>query len=163
VKKHSLIYGLSLFLVLCLVWWLWSGMAKTLLLVLGGLSCLAVVVITWRMRILDDEGAPLELTLGALLYMPWLLWEIFKANLSVAWRILHPGLPIEPTVIRIKPSQRTELGQVIYGNSITLTPGTVTIDVEGGELIVHALTREAAEGLRSGAMDRRVSRLERRR
>jgi multicomponent Na+:H+ antiporter subunit E len=63
-------------------------------------------------------------------------------------------------VIRVKAGQRRDLGRVIYANSITLTPGTVSIDVEGDEILVHALTREAAEGLRSGVMDRKVCEFE---
>ena len=69
-------------------------------------------------------------------------------------------MPINPSVIEVKATQETELGQVIYANSITLTPGTVTIDIDKDIMIVHALTRSAAEGLESGDMDRRVSALE---
>jgi multicomponent Na+:H+ antiporter subunit E len=60
-------------------------------------------------------------------------------------------------LVRVKASQASELGQVIYANSITLTPGTVSIQVEGGEILVHALTTEMAEDLKGGEMDRRVT------
>ena len=63
-------------------------------------------------------------------------------------------------VIRVKAGQRTGLGLVVYANSITLTPGTVSIDIEGDTIVVHALTREAAEGVESGVMDQKVTALE---
>jgi multicomponent Na+:H+ antiporter subunit E len=66
-------------------------------------------------------------------------------------------------LIRVKTSQRRDAGRVIYANCITLTPGTVSIDVTGDEIVVHALTREAARDLASGEMDRRVTRYEGRR
>jgi multicomponent Na+:H+ antiporter subunit E len=82
------------------------------------------------------------------------------ANLDVARRILTPALPIAPTVIKVKASQKSELGQVIYANSITLTPGTVSLMVEEDGIIVHALSLEAAAELAAGDMDRRVTGME---
>jgi multicomponent Na+:H+ antiporter subunit E len=131
-----------------------------LLLGLGALSALLVVTIALRMDVLDREGHPIHLRPKALLYWPWLGWEIVKSNVDVARRILSPTLPISPTVIRLKASQKSELGKVIYANSITLTPGTVSIDIDGDKIEVHALTREAAQALRTGDMDRRVTRFE---
>jgi multicomponent Na+:H+ antiporter subunit E len=90
-----------------------------------------------------------------------LLWQIVLANVDVAKRILDPRLPISPTMITLKPTQRSEIGQVIYANSITLTPGTVTTSLSDGVLEVHALTRENADALLAGDMDRRVTALER--
>ncbi len=85
------------------------------------------------------------------------MWQIVIANIDVARRVLSPSLPISPTLIRVKASQSTDLGQAIYANSITLTPGTISIDVEDGEILVHALTREGAQSLLDGEMDRRVT------
>ncbi len=151
---------LSLFILLAAIWLLLSGYYTTLLLALGALSCALVVVLCRRMDIIDPEGHPNHLFLGLLLYIPWLLWEICKSNIDIARRILDPKLPISPSVVRIKTSQKTHLGQVIYANSITLTPGTVSVEVEEGEIIVHALTSETAAALLEGSMDRRVTRLE---
>ncbi|MEE8216319.1 MAG: Na+/H+ antiporter subunit E, partial [Acidiferrobacterales bacterium] len=131
-----------------------------LLIGLGALSVLLVVTIALRMGVVDREGHPIHLSPKALLYWPWLAWEIVKSNVDVARRILSPTLPISPTVIRLKASQKSELGKVIYANSITLTPGTVSIDIDGDKIEVHALTREAAQALRTGDMDRRVTRFE---
>lgn len=157
---EKLKYTISLGLVLFGVWLLWSGHFTPLLLSFGVISCVAVVAIARKMKIVDRESAPVEVTLRALLYLPWLVWEIVKANVDVARRILDPRLPISPRIIKVKAGQRHDIARVIYANSITLTPGTVSIDVEGDEITVHALTEEAARGVESGEMDRRVTHLE---
>ena len=74
--------------------------------------------------------------------------------------ILDPRLPISPTLVRFKPSQRSDLGLVIHANSITLTPGTLTIEASAGEFLVHGLTREGAEGCIDSEMDRRATAFE---
>lgn len=142
------------------VWLLWSGIYQPLIIGLGVASCVAVVLISRSMGIVDDEGAPIHLTLGLLTYIPWLTWAIIKANVDVALRILKPSLPISPRLIRITPGQKTDVGLVVYANSITLTPGTVTCEAEGSEFVIHALTKEAADDVATGDMDRRVTRLE---
>ena len=146
--------------MLYLLWMLLSGHTEPLLLWLGLASVTVTVLIANRMDVIDREGHPIHLSLKGLVYWPWLLWEIAKANVDVARVILRRDMPIEPAVLNIEGSQKRELGHVIYGNSITLTPGTVTVDLEGGKLQVHALTRLAADGLLSGEMDRRVALLE---
>ena len=83
-----------------------------------------------------------------------------KANLDVAKIILTPSLPISPRLIRVPGTQRTDMGLVTYANSITLTPGTITLDVRDGYLLVHALTAESAAGVRTGEMDAKVTALE---
>lgn len=112
------------------------------------------------MDVADHEGHPIHLTWRAGTYWPWLFVEIIKSNIDVARLILDPKLPISPTVIKVKATQVDDLGHVIYANSITLTPGTVTMDVRGGTLEVHAITQDIAEGLMSGEMDRRVTQME---
>ncbi len=153
-------YSIGLGLVLVAVWLLLSGHYTLLLLSLGAVSCAGVLAISIRMNVVDREGAPVELPLRALRYLPWLLWEIMKANVDVAGRILRPGMPISPRLIKVRCTQTHDIGRVIFANSITLTPGTVSVDTRGDEITVHALTAEAAEGLIEGHMDRRVTRLE---
>jgi multicomponent Na+:H+ antiporter subunit E len=145
---------------LYLVWLLLSAIFEPLILAFGLVSCLGVVAIAHRMEVIDHEGHPIHLGRKAVGYWPWLALEITKANLDVARRIIDPGLPISPTLVKLKTSQKSELGQVIYANSITLTPGTVSIDVEGDEITVHALSAEAAAELEKGDMDRRVTAME---
>ena len=156
--KRLLILGV----VLSGIWLLWSGHFEGLLLGLGGASILFVVLLSNHLKLVDEESVPTGLhypTLAA--YLPWLALEIVKANLDVARRIIRPGpLDISPRMIRVPASQRTELGRVIYANSITLTPGTISVDLKGGEILVHALHAEAAQGVESGDMDRRCTALE---
>ncbi len=153
-------YPIGLGLALVASWLLWSGHYTPLLLSLGAVSCAGVLIIALKMKVVDREGAPVELPLRSLRYLPWLLWEIVKANLHVAARILHPRMPISPRLITVRCTQTHDIGRVIYANSITLTPGTVSVDTHGEEITVHALTDEAAEDLLAGTMDRRVTRME---
>ena len=113
-----------------------------------------------RMGIVDAEGLPLDLVPGLLRYAPWLFGTVIQANFDVARRILHPRLPITPMVIRVPAEQRTAPGRVSYANSITLTPGTISLEVSDDEIEVHALSVDAAEELQSGEMGRRVVALE---
>ncbi len=151
---------LSLAVFSMAVWLLWSGHYTSLLIAFGVVSSVFVALTAKRMNVADAEGHPVHLLFRLVFYVPWLVWAIFKSNIDIALRILNPGLPISPRLIKVKTSQKTDLGRVIYANSITLTPGTVTVDVEGDEFTVHALTRGTAEDLESGDMDRRVTRAE---
>jgi multicomponent Na+:H+ antiporter subunit E len=153
-------YGISLSLALFSTWLLLSGHYTSFLVSLGAISVVVVVAVVGRMGILDRDAAPLHLTPRFQFYLPWLVWQIAKSNLSVLRCILSPRLPISPRVIHTPATQRSELGQIIFANSITLTPGTVSIDLRAGEITVHALTNEAAEELQSGAMDRHVRAIE---
>ena len=152
--------ALALFLLLLGTWLLASGHYTPMLVTFGVLSCLGVVVLCSRMGIVDEEAVPVHLLGRAMAYVPWLVVEVFKANVDVARRVLDPDLPVSPEVFEVEASQRTDLGQVLYANSITLTPGTVSILAGDGRITVHAIAREVADGLREGEMDRRVSRLE---
>lgn len=142
------------------VWLLLSGHLEPLLLGLGLLSCALVVVIAVRMDVVDHEGVPVHLTRHLLAYLPWLVKEMVKANLAVMRVVLSPALPISPTIVRFRGLQKTDLGRVIFANSITLTPGTITVGVRGEELIVHALVSGFVDGMEEGDMNRRVAALE---
>lgn len=155
-----MIRSLILFAHLMLVWLLLSGHYTVTMITYGALSCAGIVALGAYLRILDREALPTHLGLQPFLYLPWLLKEIVLSNLSVAKVILDPKLPIHPRILRIQVSQKTDVGQVLYANSITLTPGTVTLDVRNDEFLVHALTTDSAEGLLSGEMDRRVAKVE---
>ena len=145
---------------LAVFWLLWSGHLEPALLAYGALSCLIVLVVSLRLDVVDPEALPVQFGLRPLLYLPWLIFEIAKANVDVAKVILRPTLSIYPHLIRVRASQRSDVGQVVYANSITLTPGTISLDVRDGKILVHALTKEAAEGVESGEMDRRVTWME---
>lgn len=155
-------HAVKLGAVLFALWLLLSGHFTPLLLGLGLLSTAFVVLIALRMDVVDHEGQPFHLrALATLGYWTWLGREVIKSNLDVTRRILDPRLPIRPTVARVRSTQRTDLGRVIYANSITLTPGTVALNVQDDAIEVHALSREAVQALEEGEMDRRVTALER--
>ena len=157
--KYAVALGMTLFGV----WLLWSGHYNPLLISFGAVSCLLVVLLSWRMDIVDEEAAPVQLGLRPFIfYAPWLAWRIVLANIDVARLILDPQLPVSPVIVRVKASQKGDLGRVIYANSITLTPGTVSVDMMGDVITVHALTTKFAESDQSGDMDRRVTQLEER-
>lgn len=156
-----MLHAASVFLVLYAFWLLLSGLFTPFLLAAGAGCALAVLAFARRMDVIDREGHPIHLGWRALFsYWPWLVWEIARSSWDVSRRILDPRLPISPTLARFRPSQKSELGLVIHANSITLTPGTVAVEVEADEFLVHALTREAAGGLAGSEMDRRVAALE---
>ncbi len=155
-----MLHAVSLGGALGLLWLLLSGIFETWLLALGLCSIVVIVLFANRMDVIDHEGHPIHISWRALMFWPWLAWEIVKANIDVARIILHPKMPITPTILDIKASQVTELGHVFYANSITLTPGTVTLRLRDGFMEVHALTPTAIEGLLGGEMDRRVRAVE---
>jgi len=153
-------HAISLTLVLFGTWLLLSGHYVPLILAFGVVSSVLAVIVSMRMDLIDHEGHPIHLSWRAVIYWPWLLGQIVLANLDVVRRILSPGLNISPCVVVLDAGQQTELGKVIYANSITLTPGTVTMELERSQLIVHALSRDAAADLAGGEMDRRVTTME---
>ena len=154
--------AVSLFATLLAFWLLLSGHYEPFLIAVGIVAAAAMVGLAHRMDVMDHEGHPVHLGAGVLWYWPWLAKEIVKSGLQVSRVILDPRLPIEPTLVRFRPSQKTDVGLTVHANSITLTPGTISVEVAPGEFLVHALTREGAEGVGAGSpMDERVARFER--
>ena len=151
---------LSIAVSLFVFWLLLSGYFTGFLIAAGVGSAAAVAWLAARMEIADREGHPLRFTPAVLVYWPWLAKEIALSAWTVTKIILAPRLPISPTLVRFRPSQSSVVGLVTHANSITLTPGTITVDAERGEFLVHALTREGAASLAGSEMDRRVAALE---
>ena len=108
----------------------------------GVISIIATVAFTFRMRIVDRETVPAGPMASLFIYWSWLGGEIFKANLAVLRLVMKPEIDIEPRLIRVPSDQRTDLGRCVFANSITLTPGTVTVDIEDDGFLVHALDGE---------------------
>ena len=152
------------FLVLASAWLMWSGhytIGKPLIAAFGLVSCVVVTLLSQRMRARAPHGRDHTLTWRVLLYLPWLFKEIVVSNLTVARLVLSPKLRVSPRVIRVRAIQKGEGARVLFANSITLTPGTISMATEPDAIIVHALTREIADDLLSGEMGRRVAALER--
>ena len=153
-------HTISLFVTLAAFWLLNSGHYTLLILLLGLISIALVLFIAHRMDVVDHESQPLHLTLKIPGYLAWLTKEIILSNISVVKHIWLGNQTISPVLTTVKSSQKTDIGKVIYANSITLTPGTVAVDLVGDQITVHALSRENIEALDGGEMDRRICRLE---
>lgn len=152
---------LALGALFSLLWLALSGLFEPLLLGLGAFSVTLVLWVERRIERASGEALPHGVRLVRLpAYLCWLSVEIVKSNIEVTKHILARDLRISPTLLQVPCSQHTDLARVVFANSITLTPGTVSMRVEEGQIEVHALTAEAAADLEAGEMDRRVSRLE---
>ncbi len=152
---------ISMTIVLLVFWLTLSGKFDSPFLVIAGvISSLAIALLAKKMNVSDKEGHPIHLATSAFTYWPWLVWQIILSAINVTKIILNPSLPISPTLTRTKMSQKSDVGRVTYANSITLTPGTISVDIEDDEILVHAITRENATDVESGDMDRRCAQFE---
>ena len=133
---------------------------NTYLMVCGAVMCIAITALARHLELLDEEGVPYEFWLGALVYAPWLFREIVTSNVSLAWLVWSPSLDISPRMVHLEHKLKSSFAIATYINSITLTPGTVTVDVDEDELIVHALTKDAATALLTGSMHDQIKRIE---
>lgn len=152
--------AISLSVTLGIGWLLLSGHYSPLMLSFGIASVALVVWLAIRMRLVDEEGHPVQLVPRVLWYGVYLLVQIVRANVDVIGQVLRPRLAISPTLVEVEATQSTDVGRVLYANSITLTPGTVAIEVWGHRIKVHALSRDGAEELATGAMGKRAAAVE---
>jgi len=146
------------------IWLIMSGHFDLEHILYGALSVALVVWLNTRIR-------PIPLHSGECIvarciniprligYLLWLLWQIVRSGVYVAYLVLHPKMPINPIMVNFESILPTPLAHVILGNSITLTPGTLTVDVKGDYFVVHALTPGLELDLVSGEMEARVGRL----
>jgi multicomponent Na+:H+ antiporter subunit E len=151
---------LFLLLLLVISWLLWSGLYKPLLMSLGAFSCVLSVYLANRMGFFRHQQNLFRLLPRLPGYWLWLLKEIVVSSWYVAKIILKPSIPISPTVVVLTCEAQTDVGQVIFGNSITLSPGTVTLDLHEGQVMVHCLSSESAKELQEGEANRRAAALE---
>ena len=152
-KNHLL----KVFILIFIFWFLLSGMTNLLMIMLGLFSSFLVVWIINKMDLVDHEVSFHNFNIGKLImYFFWLLREIIVSNLKVCLYIVTPNKKINPEIIKIKSSQNSEFANVLYANSITLTPGTVTIDVDKNDFIVHTLDTQFKESLEKNIMDQKI-------
>lgn len=152
--------AIGLSVALFALWLTLSGFFKPFLLMLGVLSCLLTLYLAFRMKLLDDEAVPIQLRPALLIYWGWLGGEIFKSAIAVSKVILAREMPLHQQLIAVPAAQKTDMGHVIFANSITLTPGTVTVETRPGLFLVHALTENAADAGGFAEMGRRVAQIE---
>jgi len=119
-----------------------------------------VLLITRRMRLLDRESLPLHLFIRIVPFYAWLVKEIVRGSFYVLKLIFRGEKALSPTIITIPLDFKDELSKVIFANSITLTPGTLSLQLDRESVQVHTLTRELADDLLSGEMARRIKDLE---
>lgn len=146
-------------LALFAFWLALSGHYTPWLIGCGAVLSVATVWFCWGKGIADSEGFPIGLVARGVLYWPWLGWQIILSGLRVTKLVLDPALPISPTLVKVEAEQDTAVGLVTYANSITLTPGTISIEAsEKGKCIwVHAIEREGAEGFADDPMNHKVA------
>jgi multicomponent Na+:H+ antiporter subunit E len=154
-------YPVLIFFTLMATWVVLSGQFDALHLTLGVISA---AFLTWFSgdMLFEDRSKSLGARVAEAARIPgyliYLFWEILKANLHVLYLALHPRSleMLEPQIVRFKTKLKTKYARYIFANSITLTPGTVTISIEGDEFVVHAISRQTAESL-PGEMENRVA------
>ncbi|MCH2546258.1 MAG: Na+/H+ antiporter subunit E [Alphaproteobacteria bacterium] len=157
VKKTF--HAAILFAVLFATWFALSGISSKLFLIYGAISCTLATLLTLRMHVLDNEGHPFHLAIAAPLYWLWLFKEMIKSGLSVTRAVWSPWHKITPNFAWVPSTQHCDLGRTIFANSITLTPGTVCVDIDKKKAFVHALEQASVDDLNEGTMDRSVTRL----
>jgi len=149
-------------------WIILSGRWETKYLVIGAVCALLVTYLTQDLTYSDGSGRRSQtrkahfLLAGVgrfVLYLFWLLWSVLQANLQVAYLVLHPKMPIQPGLLRLRTKLRNRAGHVILANSITLTPGTITVDFDDGTYSVHALAPSAAQDLLEAKMQSKLERI----
>jgi len=154
--RRNWAWSVILGVLLMLVWVLWSGYFKPLLLGLGVFSSALVVYLAHRMQLRDSDATEPRFLWRLTHYWGWLAWQVLRSSLEVTRVVLSPKLPISPTVTEFDTRCSRPLDQAILGNSITLTPGTLTIQLTDGHFVVHALTGAGARDVADGEMERRV-------
>jgi len=156
-----MLYVLTLSTLLSIFWLINSGHYTPLLLFFMVVSVLFVSLLCKRMDLVDGESQPLGPTFTFPVYLLWLIKEVVVTNIAVATCVWKGNDTISPRVFKVTADQKTDLGKVIYANSITLTPGTLSIDLEDDVITIHALNDDFASDLLTGEMNRRVCRVER--
>ncbi len=143
--------------LLFILWVLLSGQFSLLLLSLGLASVLLTVFLASRMNVIDHESYPIHISAKLPAFFAYILWEIIKANIDVTKRILNlGGKTINPQLVEIPLPHKSDLGRVIYANSITLTPGTVSVELDNHKVLVHALSDEGVDDLLRGEMAKAI-------
>ena len=150
--------SIFLFVILLILWLLMSGHYSLLIISLGIISSALCVYLAKRANIIDNESLPLLFFPRLSNYLLWLFKEIFNSNIATAKVIITNK--IDPEIFTIKVSQLSEVGKATYANSITLTPGTVTTQIDKDTFEVHALNSDFGDDVRKGEMDKKVSWLE---
>jgi multicomponent Na+:H+ antiporter subunit E len=152
--------GIRVAVPLAVFWLLLSGHYTVLLMTFGVLSVVLVVVLVRRMDAADGTRTHMRLSPRAPRYAGWLAWQVVVSSVAVVRQVWSPRSPPRPAVGVTPVDDLSEVGTVVYANSITLTPGTLSLQVDDAGIEVHALRESDLDGLRSGVMLDHVRALE---
>jgi multicomponent Na+:H+ antiporter subunit E len=150
---------LILFAILVLTWLVLSGFFSPLFICFALFSCAVVTIVRSRMQTDNDDLFPLSFLLNFPAYLTWLIKAIFISTYGLTKKVWQPRLSINPVFAWVPTGQKNSTGMVSIANSITLTPGTVTVIVRGNQIGVHALDQSSIDELWEGDMDKRVTQL----
>jgi multicomponent Na+:H+ antiporter subunit E len=147
-------------LPLAVFWLVLSGHVEPLFLALGGASVVLVCWVSLRADLAEQHAVTFPLALRLPRYLLWLGKEMLVSSVAVVWKVWSPRPALRPVVTATPSRDMPDLSQVVYANSITLTPGTLSLDVADDRIEVHSLDEANADTLHAGAMLRRVRQLE---
>ncbi|MDA0799003.1 MAG: Na+/H+ antiporter subunit E [Chloroflexi bacterium] len=149
------------------LWMAFSGVFVAEFMIIGGISAVGAIAVSELLFRGSHEGtyasAPrsvpwyVKTVLRFLVYLPWLAYQIVISNFHVAFLVLHPKMPIDPTLVEFDTTLVSERAQVTLAQSITLTPGTVTVDASDGKFLIHCLSRTTRQGIEDGVLQKRVA------
>ncbi len=157
-EPRRILYKGIVFAMLMTIWLVFSGLFDLFHLTLGVISC---GLVTWMSSdlLFENRSAPISARLiqgrRLFLYLWWLLWQIFLSNLHILRLAFSPPSEIQPHIVRYESKLDTDFQRFLLANSITLTPGTVTMKIMGDTFYIHAISDIAAQGL-DGEMERRI-------
>lgn len=150
------------FLMLFGFWIILSERFQFRYLAIGALTALAIIILNRNLglrhsRYRDPGNSRVAWFSFVLGYIPWLVWQVILANIDVAKIVIKRDMQLRPAVLELPLKLKRGVAQVVYANSITLTPGTVTVDIQDDTVIVHALAADAGEGLISHEVHNRIA------
>ncbi len=151
-------YFIGILLAIVVFWMANSGHYTPLMLGFAAASFVLTMLLSGRLKLIDREGAPYVRILGFVSYYPWLFWEVVKSNWVVIKACLRAEIDISPALVKVKTVCKSDLAKVTFANSITMTPGTVTIEIDGDKLLVHGLYEANTVPEAFAEMDRRCAR-----
>jgi len=148
------------FIALLIFWFMLSGHFTVIIVTSAVMYSLIAAYFTYNYFLEEISITGIKRIFKFIAYLPWLFWEIIMANLQVAYIVLSPKMPISPELVETETNLKTDYGKTALGNSITLTPGTVTIEIEDSKILVHAITKEHAQDIRNKDIEKKILRIE---
>ncbi len=128
---------LFVFVFLAILWLMLVGTTQSDEMIIGGVSSLLLALVFFRNKVHSEMKMNLKAVIFIPVYFIVFVLALVKSNLDVAYRVVHPRLPIKPGIVKVKTTLKSRVGRLTLANSITLTPGTLTVDVKDDILYIH--------------------------